>query len=103
LPTPHTYTFTLSLHDALPIYHRVERAVQTSVGRGIQQRQHVSGIGSIELSRLHVRRRAAVEHGQDTGGVRRRSALGTVGLDPNRDRKSTRLNSSHVKISYAVF
>src|SRR5699024_11859913 len=25
------------------------------------------------------------------------------GLDPNSDRKSTRLNSSHVSISYAVF
>src|SRR5690606_41963218 len=26
-----------------------------------------------------------------------------IGLDSNQDRKSTRLNSSHVKISYAVF
>src|SRR5690606_27708213 len=26
-----------------------------------------------------------------------------LGIDPPRDRKSTRLNSSHVKISYAVF
>src|SRR3712207_8654349 len=25
------------------------------------------------------------------------------GVDPNRDRKSTRLNSSHANISYAVF
>src|SRR5690554_7620595 len=34
--------------------------------------------------------------------------LGTIGLSPGveslrRDRKSTRLNSSHVRISYAVF
>src|SRR5690606_40942213 len=28
---------------------------------------------------------------------------GTVCIRPRRDRKSTRLNSSHVKISYAVF
>src|SRR5690606_40399142 len=29
--------------------------------------------------------------------------LYAAGLHPRRDRKSTRLNSSHVKISYAVF
>src|SRR5438874_3831787 len=32
-----------------------------------------------------------------TGGAQR------VHTDPSRDRKSTRLNSSHVEISYAVF
>src|SRR2546430_12638162 len=31
------------------------------------------------------------------------SALGIRRLDPPRDRKSTRLNSSHSQISYAVF
>src|SRR5690606_41650971 len=31
------------------------------------------------------------------------NAQGRVLLDPAEDRKSTRLNSSHVKISYAVF
>src|SRR5690606_27244350 len=30
-------------------------------------------------------------------------SVGLAGLDANQDRKSTRLNSSHVKISYAVF
>src|SRR5690606_41456020 len=37
--------------------------------------------------------------------ARRQSAPDSqpVGLAPVRDRKSTRLNSSHVKISYAVF
>src|SRR5690625_6168142 len=29
--------------------------------------------------------------------------FGHAGVDPNADRKSTRLNSSHVAISYAVF
>src|SRR5690606_40673311 len=42
----------------------------------------------------HGRRRAAAERGQRRGR-RRRSG--------EEDRKSTRLNSSHVKISYAVF
>src|SRR5436309_10803437 len=57
---------------------------------------------------------------QETGSGRRRSCLGLAAIrrksvattregqssdafSANRDRKSTRLNSSHVKISYAVF
>src|SRR5690349_22470275 len=52
------------------------------------------------------------ERGGDTGRARRRCVHGGVcrrrGLDVRggrrrRDRKSTRLNSSHVEISYAVF
>src|SRR5215475_15585009 len=35
--------------------------------------------------------------------VRQPFAAGALGLAPRLDRKSTRLNSSHVKISYAVF
>src|SRR5436309_8162288 len=38
-----------------------------------------------------------------TAGRRRRPAWSSLGRPPHRDRKSTRLNSSHVKISYAVF
>src|SRR5690606_39684379 len=37
------------------------------------------------------------------GIVPRRSRKGTCSLIDVQDRKSTRLNSSHVKISYAVF
>src|SRR5690606_40030731 len=50
--------------------------------------------------RLRIRRRAAapVHRGRRRpGGVRRHPGGGSG------DRKSTRLNSSHVKISYAVF
>src|SRR3712207_8162839 len=36
-------------------------------------------------------------------GVGRRQRRGEVHADPPRDRKSTRLNSSHANISYAVF
>src|SRR5207302_11132731 len=57
--------YTLSLHDALPISHRI------GVG------QHPTG-----LAWDRTRQRLYVANG---------------------DRKSTRLNSSHVKISYAVF
>src|SRR3989442_11210410 len=39
------------------------------------------------------------------GGTIRQTRLGLLVTDPDvlRDRKSTRLNSSHVRISYAVF
>src|SRR5256885_13272327 len=63
--TATTEIYTLSLHDALPIYQGVDR-----------------------LDRL---RPFAVQAGQH----------GALGHAP--DRKSTRLNSSHLVISYAVF
>src|SRR3712207_6853420 len=50
--------------------------------------------------RLGARVRRGDRHGDDPlgGGGHRRQAD-----DPARDRKSTRLNSSHANISYAVF
>src|ERR1035437_10423180 len=57
--TATTEIYTLSLHDALPIYHG---------GRCHERRRHGA------FQRTHLR-----------------------------DRKSTRLNSSHANISYAVF
>src|SRR5690606_40788061 len=79
-----------SLHDALPIlHHEVADDVAAfgntglrELGLGRHSRAPVEGVGASEL---------AVDH--DIG----RSA------DGRQDRKSTRLNSSHVKISYAVF
>src|SRR5690606_40890717 len=50
-------------------------------------------------------RRGADPHPRDApaGRARRRGTLALQGGVARRDRKSTRLNSSHVKISYAVF
>src|SRR3712207_7186178 len=53
-----------------------------------------------------VRRAAAARHGAPRRGrgVARRAGPPDGGaLDVGRDRKSTRLNSSHANISYAVF
>src|SRR5439155_22048582 len=76
--TATTKIYTLSLHDALPIFeHAVGLGVDARVARGEQ---------------LHRPERPAA-----------RAALAdeqTVGAG---DRKSTRLNSSHVANSYAVF
>src|SRR5439155_25066251 len=85
--TPTTHLYTLSLHDALPIFPRNRHGDDVRVRVGVHDRHH----GNAELVRL-VDRDALllrVHHEQ-----RPRQAA---------DRKSTRLNSSHVAISYAVF
>src|SRR2546430_13239310 len=71
--TATTEIYTLSLHDALPISFGVNRMEQSLTVNG-RQGTHVW-----------------------------RWRLGTKRLDPRVDRKSTRLNSSHSQISYAVF
>src|SRR5438445_6156242 len=76
-PAP-TEIYTLSLHDALPIYRDRRRHVE------MVSRDH----HEIELGR---NRGEPVELLQPVVDVR------------DEDRKSTRLNSSHANISYAVF
>src|SRR5690606_41635922 len=80
-------TSTLPLHDALPI------CPPARVTRGPPS------------SRRRLRPRP-VTRSPRRGGARRRCAAGWPARrerDRRGDRKSTRLNSSHVKISYAVF
>src|SRR5438876_5688890 len=72
--------YTLSLHDALPISHGADRLLDPGAGR--RARAHLRG---------HI-------HEQGRGGDAR-----PRGDTARRDRKSTRLNSSHPSISYAVF
>src|SRR5690349_22592882 len=68
--------YTLSLHDALPICRRFPRLPAP-----------VPAKANHNPRRLHSRKTAARD----------------VALPGQEDRKSTRLNSSHVEISYAVF
>src|SRR5690348_17460074 len=80
--TATTEIYTLSLHDALPILlhaHRPRRPVHARSSPG----------------RLTGTRGVAA-------GLDRREAGARPRIGP-RDRKSTRLNSSHPSISYAVF
>src|SRR3712207_6917696 len=81
--TATTEIYTLSLHDALPIYQRHHR--------GPHQRGRQAG-GEVRVAEDRVDRGRQVE-AQRT--VQQRVVLV--------DRKSTRLNSSHANISYAVF
>src|SRR5690606_42056401 len=88
--TPTHHISALSLHAALPIYHghADERR------RGADPRRGRARAGLRRVGR----RREAAGPARLAGRGERASAGGARG-----DRKSTRLNSSHVKISYAVF
>src|SRR5690606_41248317 len=81
-----TEIYTLSLHDALPISRGVAETARRSI---VALERALSGprVG-----------RSGVEVVQAVNVAR-----GGVGVGGAQDRKSTRLNSSHVKISYAVF
>src|SRR5690606_41767222 len=93
--TPATVaTFTLSLHDALPIYCKVDgmwenhtntTEAETIVGKvfEILQRWPNKEIGVVTFNAPQQ--------------------MLVMDFLEAEDRKSTRLNSSHVKISYAVF
>src|SRR5205085_7400964 len=83
--TATTEIYTLSLHDALPISD--ERAFRPE---DLDLRMGVLQVGANEPIADDVRR------GQGFGRL-------WDDLLPVRDRKSTRLNSSHSQISYAVF
>src|SRR5690606_41977894 len=83
--------YTLSLHDALPIFaldgfeHRFGDVAW-------QHDQRAGAIRGEEQAHRHAVRVRDRHHADDA-----------VAAPARQDRKSTRLNSSHVKISYAVF
>src|SRR5690606_41456270 len=79
---PHE-TYTLSLHDALPIFGDLAADAQHRVEAGHRLLEDHGDV--VAAHPLHL----PLGQGQQVGAIE--------------DRKSTRLNSSHVKISYAVF
>src|SRR2546421_5750751 len=88
-----TEIYTLSLHDALPIY-AVRCEVQDAPGR------------RFAAERVFGRGAAGEDEGLGSREPRDRghfAARGGEGIGSGGDRKSTRLNSSHDQISYAVF
>src|SRR5688572_31391236 len=88
--TTTTEIYTLSLHDALPIFRIVE----------IDGHHRLAPyrLAKIKLARKH-RLLGNVFQGNLTSG----QGLVAGGVWRKADRKSTRLNSSHSQISYAVF
>src|SRR5690606_41708640 len=94
---------SLSLHDALPI----SGPLRPESLRALEGLDGVVGLWE-QVAAVAPRRYEVVvlsDHGQSLGPTFEQVA-GRTFLDEVRrliDRKSTRLNSSHVKISYAVF
>src|SRR3712207_9443034 len=80
--TATTEIYTLSLHDALPIY-----------SKGFTFQQAPVPLVPSALLRLSSCQFHNCSGASDTSGLER----------GGQDRKSTRLNSSHANISYAVF
>src|SRR5204863_9159875 len=91
--TATTDIYTLSLHDALPISFRANlqaRNLAVIVSRNVTARDAAD---KQQPYNLHV-----------TGSTTQKVAGSSKLFDiAHLDRKSTRLNSSHVEISYAVF
>src|SRR5690606_39663545 len=88
-------TTPLSLHDALPSLD-VEQVAGVVLGRGapeVVEADVVEGGAGAEGGDVAAEL-AGLAVGRDDHGH---------GVPADQDRKSTRLNSSHVKISYAVF
>src|SRR5256885_4360329 len=81
------------------LFRSLARQVAAQLPDGLDDLQHPLDVPLRELAAGRVRRKGPVE-GERTG-CRERSAL-ALGAEPI-DRKSTRLNSSHLVISYAVF
>src|SRR5438309_9587875 len=87
--TPTTKINTLSLHDALPIYPQIENIFNPML----------DGRKDLDSTKYGYKLTTPGNYGLDV-------VLGDdLGINESemRDRKSTRLNSSHSSISYAVF
>src|SRR5690606_41428037 len=102
-PPPTTELSTLSLHDALPICHnggtvrKSGRPARAGISRPLSQ-----GVRSARDPVQRGEQTAAVPRGASDQTRRNRTIPAQCRPFAIADRKSTRLNSSHVKISYAV-
>src|SRR3712207_8893390 len=91
--TATTEIYTLSLHDALPIFALARRIIAALTGAHDQRRPRL-------LPLPPARRPPRTRSDGRPHGANRCAEAPAVS---NEDRKSTRLNSSHANISYAVF
>src|SRR5699024_12777415 len=86
--TATTEIYTLSLHDALPIFFRLMSQMSEMLSSYLSRPSSATATKPFNTSSAKTGRAA-----------RRPSTRSMLVVD----RKSTRLNSSHVSISYAVF
>src|SRR5206468_4465437 len=87
----------LSLHDALPIYPGPPPAPHVDVRLAVGHHDHLltAQLATQDLAQRRGRPGELLPIA--------RAVIGLQVLDQRPDRKSTRLNSSHDQISYAVF
>src|SRR5690606_41569964 len=91
--------YTLSLHDALPIFSYLDIAKLCGSPGAVRAVGRANSTNKIPI--LIPCHRVIGKNGNlvgYSGGITTK-----IWLLDHEDRKSTRLNSSHVKISYAVF
>src|SRR5690606_40769166 len=98
-----TETYTLSLHDALPISVSIDTEFYPDYWTDVL----IDDVSCIEVNLpAYAGRDTTILIGDSVYIGREKDFAidtGCVWYKLPRDRKSTRLNSSHVKISYAVF
>src|SRR5207244_11964248 len=95
--------YTLSLHDALPILRLIHSLASESATRQLEK--HPAGEVLIEVNVAGEENKAGIAPTELASFIDRCPApvTGLMTMPPFvRDRKSTRLNSSHQIISYAV-
>src|SRR5690606_40321539 len=99
-PAATTARSPLSLHDALPIWTTgpIDAGERDPQGAPRSEAAGVAGLPCGGVAQCPPR--GAAEGAADPAGPTLPCRAGAAG---GLDRKSTRLNSSHVKISYAVF
>src|SRR5690606_40063303 len=99
-PTPH---YTLSLHDALPIFPTVVEVYDDKTYHIIYK---IEPAANLILKAIGKEKGSGSPNTSKVGSVTKdqvKQIAEKKMADLNADRKSTRLNSSHVNISYAVF
>src|SRR5690349_23041324 len=89
MESPSTEIYTLSLHDALPISPSLINVSGNLGGGTVNIGGSAHGAGPLPNAK--------------TVTVANGASITADALSNGKDRKSTRLNSSHVEISYAVF
>src|SRR5205814_3134462 len=89
-------------HPALPSFptRRSSDLHVLLVGDGARAFAHAQGLRECDPESLVTPRQLA-RHQERMAAMK--GTVGAVAMDRNGDRKSTRLNSSHLGISYAVF
>src|SRR5207249_10399493 len=99
--TSHTAIYTLSLHDALPICARELRPSEEPIVR--ERADDVRHDERCHDQQIHegLAPEAVADIAKGSGHDEQHRE--GHGAQRDQDRKSTRLNSSHVSISYAVF